>query len=52
VVYTPPHREAICIEPYTCVPGAFNLNERGIAAGLRMVAPGDSFRAVAEISVA
>ena len=20
VVYTPPHREAICIEPYTCVP--------------------------------
>lgn len=21
VVYTPPHREAICIEPYTCLPG-------------------------------
>ncbi len=22
VVYNPPHREAICIEPYSCVPGA------------------------------
>lgn len=21
VVYNPPHREAVCIEPYTCVPG-------------------------------
>jgi aldose 1-epimerase len=52
VVYTPPHREAICIEPYTCVPGAFDLNARGIAAGLRVVAPGDSFRAIVEISVA
>jgi aldose 1-epimerase len=52
VVYTPPHREAICIEPYTCVPGALELDRRGIAAGLRMVPPGDSFRAVVEISVA
>ncbi len=26
VVYNPPHRDAVCIEPYTCVPGAAHLN--------------------------
>jgi aldose 1-epimerase len=51
VVFTPPHREAICIEPYTCVPGAFDLAERGIDAGLRIVSPGESLRAVVEIEV-
>jgi aldose 1-epimerase len=51
VVYTPPHREAICIEPYTCVPGAFNLHVRGIDVGLRIVPPGESFRSVVEIEV-
>ena len=35
VVYTPPHREAICIEPYTCVPDPFRLERQGISAGLR-----------------
>jgi aldose 1-epimerase len=52
VVYTPPHREAICIEPYTCVPGCFELSLRGIDAGLTIVPPGGSFRAHVEISVA
>jgi aldose 1-epimerase len=52
VVYTPPHREAICIEPYTCVPSCFQLAERGIDAGLRIVPPGGSFTAHVEISVA
>ena len=51
VVYTPPHRQAICIEPYTCVPGAFALEERGIDAGLRIVPPGGSFAARVEINV-
>jgi aldose 1-epimerase len=45
VVYTPPHREAICIEPYTCVAGAFDLQSRGIDAGLKKMPPGTSFRA-------
>lgn len=44
VIYTPPHREAICIEPLTCVPGAILLQPRGIDAGLRVLAPGESFR--------
>jgi aldose 1-epimerase len=51
VVYTPPHREAICIEPLTCVPNAFELTKRGIDAGLKIVPPGGSFAALVEIHV-
>jgi aldose 1-epimerase len=51
VAYTPPHREAICIEPYTCVPGCFELASRGIDAGLKIVPPGGSFTARVEIEV-
>jgi aldose 1-epimerase len=52
VVYMPPHREAICIEPYTCVAGAFALGEKGIDAGVRIIPPGGSFTARVEIAVA
>ena len=43
VVYTPGHREAICIEPYTCVPDAFRLARDGVDAGMRVLQPGESF---------
>lgn len=39
VVFTPP-REAICIEPNTFPTDAFNLAARGIAADVRVLAPG------------
>ena len=42
VVFTPPHREAIAIEPYTCSPTTFDLHERGFDAGLRVLQPGES----------
>lgn len=51
VVYTPPHRQAVCIEPYTCAPGCFDLQQQGIDAGLRLLAPGDSFGGAMEIRV-
>ncbi len=51
VVYTPPHRQAICIEPYTCVPDPFRLEQIGVDAGLRVLAPGESFTASQEIRV-
>lgn len=51
VVYTPPHREAICIEPLTCVPGAITLQPHGIDAGLRVLAPGESFAARMRLEV-
>jgi Galactose mutarotase and related enzymes len=49
VVYTPPHREAICIEPLTCAPGAAALAARGIDAGWRVLPPGKSFEATVTI---
>lgn len=48
VVYTPPHREAICLEPYTCIPDAFRLqhelrhDEDSPNTGLQVLAPGES----------
>jgi len=43
VIYTPPNRNAICFEPYTCMTDAINLEANGIAAGWRTLAPGASF---------
>ncbi len=40
VVYTPPGRNAVCIEPYTCVTDAINLEPRDINAGLQILPPG------------
>lgn len=42
VIYTPPTRRAISLEPYTCVTDAVNLQPRGIDAGLRVLMPGES----------
>jgi aldose 1-epimerase len=44
VVYNPPHRQAVCIEPYTCVPNAPELTQQGIETGLRVLRPGEQFR--------
>lgn len=49
VVYTPPHRRAVSIEPYTCLPDAFSLEARGIDTGLRILGPGESFSGQVEI---
>jgi aldose 1-epimerase len=40
VVFTPPHRQAFCIEPYTCTTDAINLQQQGIDAGWRVLDPG------------
>ncbi len=52
VVYTPPHREAVCIEPYTCVPDLFWLSEQGHDVGLQVLAPGASFTTRVEFTAA
>lgn len=39
VVYTPPKRGEISLEPYSCVTDAINLQPRGIDAGLQTLAP-------------
>lgn len=51
VVYTPPHREAICIEPYTCVAGAFVPHMQSLDVGIKAVPPSGSFTAVVKYEV-
>jgi aldose 1-epimerase len=43
VVFTPPHRQAICLEPYTCTTDAINLQQRGVNAGLLVLPPGEKW---------
>ena len=52
VVYTPPHREAICIEPYTALPNPFRLEAAGIPTGLRFLQPSESWNTLIEIRLA
>jgi aldose 1-epimerase len=44
VVYNPPHRQAVCIEPLTWCPNAFELEQQGLDAGLRILPPGQSLQ--------
>ena len=44
VLFTPPHREAVCLEPYTCVTDAINLCTRRDDTGLRVLPPGGTWR--------
>jgi aldose 1-epimerase len=39
VAFTPPHRQAICLEPYTCVTDAVNLQTKGIDSGWLVLPP-------------
>lgn len=40
VVFTPPQRSCVCLEPYTCATDAIHLAARGIDAGWRVLSPG------------
>lgn len=44
VIYTPPQRDAICLEPYTCATDAINLESNKVDAGLRVLDPGGTFK--------
>lgn len=45
VVFNPPHREAFCIEPYTCTTDAVNLSQQGLDAGWLTLSPGEHWTA-------
>ncbi len=49
VVYTPPERDVICFEPYTCPTDAINLESKGIPAGVIVLAPDETFSATVRI---
>jgi aldose 1-epimerase len=43
VAFTPPNRDAVCLEPYTCPTDAINLQAQGLDVGWRTLAPGSEF---------
>lgn len=51
VIYCPPHRQAIAIEPWTAVPDPFALAARGVDTGLQVLSPGESVSMEIEIRV-
>ena len=51
VVFTPAHRQAFCVEPYTCATDAVNLQARGIDAGWLTLAPGQRWRGDVEMRI-
>jgi aldose 1-epimerase len=51
VVYTPPHRQAICLEPYTCLPDSFRMMAAGNETGWQILKPGKAFETTVRIAV-
>jgi aldose 1-epimerase len=51
VVFNPAHREAFCVEPYTCTTDAVNLQANGVDAGWLVLPPGATWSAVVELWV-
>jgi aldose 1-epimerase len=51
VAFTPPHRQALCLEPYTCTTDAINLQQRDLDAGLLVLPPGERWSGVVELRV-
>ena len=43
VVYTPPGRNAVCLEPYTCVTDAINLDPSGSESGWQVLPAGETW---------
>ena len=52
VVFTPPGRDTICFEPYTCPTDAINLEAKGVPAGVIVLAPDETFAATVRIKPA
>jgi aldose 1-epimerase len=48
VLFTPQHRHALAIEPYTCSADAANFWSRGIDSGWRVLDPGGEWEGVVE----
>lgn len=51
VAFTPAWVTAVCLEPYTCVTDAINLQQKGIDAGLHILPPCETWSGRIEIEV-
>ena len=49
VVFVPPHRQAFCLEPYTCLTDAINLQQRGMDVGWLTLQPGQRWESAFEM---
>ncbi|HAH44807.1 aldose 1-epimerase [Gimesia sp.] len=49
VVFTPPDRDCVCLEPYTCVTNAINLLSADVETGLRVLPPESEIKTWIEI---
>jgi len=49
VVYTPPGRDAVCLEPYTCVTDAINLDPAGTTSGWQVLPAGQKWETRIEL---
>ena len=45
VLFAPDWGDFICIEPYTCIPNAYNLSNRRMVTGLRILEPNETYKA-------
>jgi aldose 1-epimerase len=50
VVFNPAHRQAVCLEPYTCVTDAVHLRERGLETGWQVLPPGKNWQGTVEFA--
>jgi aldose 1-epimerase len=48
LLFIPPHRKAVAVEPYTCASDAPNLAAQGIDAGWQVLPPGGRWEAAVE----
>ncbi len=51
VAFTPPWASAVCLEPYTCLTNAINLQQENVDTGLRILPPGESWTGTIDIEV-
>jgi aldose 1-epimerase len=49
--FTPAHRQAFCLEPYTCPTDAINLHHQGVDAGLLVLPRGGQWSGVVEMVI-
>lgn len=52
VVFTPWWSSSVCMEPYTCMTNAINMQQQGINAGLRVLNPGEQWAGFIDLCVA
>lgn len=48
LLFTPPHRQALAIEPYTCITDAVNLSDEEHDTGWQVLLAGETFTAAVE----